>query len=304
MTCTTISHRTAAQGPAPHAIASRATIAVLTALLEARTGQQIAAYRSWRLDTALKPLLRDQKLDTLDQLVTRFLEGNDRQIGDRIVDALVNQETSFFRDAQIFDLLADAVAAAQVTASAERRRVRIWCSACSTGQEPLSLAMLCAERHEETGAPMPEIVASDVSDAALARARAGRFSQFEIQRGLPVRRMVRWFDTTGSDWVADPDLVRTITFRRMNLVSDQPPPGLFDLVLCRNVLLYLSADTKLQVFPKVAAALRPGGLLVMGAGETVIGQTRLFEPSKRFRGFYETHGPARSDDASRSHAPA
>ncbi|PZO74926.1 MAG: chemotaxis protein CheR [Sphingomonas taxi] len=264
--------------------ASQTAINVLTALLEARTGQQIAAYRSWRLDTALKPLLRDRNLDTLDQLVTQLLEGNDRLIGDRIVDALVNQETSFFRDAQVFEMLAEAVAAAE----AGGRRARIWCAGCSTGQEPLSLAMLFADRHETTGAPVPEIVATDVSDAAIARARAGRFSQFEIQRGLPVRRMVRWFDTTGSDWIAKPDLLKRVVFRRMNLMADPAPAGRFDVVLCRNVLLYLSPTTKEQVFPKIAAALNPGGVFVMGAGETVIGQTRLFEPSKRFRGFYET----------------
>ena len=266
--------------------ASQTAISVLTALLEARTGQQIAAYRSWRLDTALKPLLRDRKLDTLDQLVTQLLEGSDRLIGDRIVDALVNQETSFFRDAQVFELLVEAVAAAQ----AERRRVRIWCAGCSTGQEPLSLAMAFAERHQTSGAPMPEIVATDVSEAALVRARAGRFSQFEIQRGLPVRQMIRWFDTTGSDWVAKPELVKLVSFRRMNLVSDQPPPGRFDIILCRNVLLYLSTQTKTHVFPKLADALNPGGMLVLGAGETVIGQTKAFEPSKAFRGFYQLQG--------------
>ena len=183
---------------APAPAASQATINVLTALLEARTGQQIAAYRSWRLDTALKPLLRARKLDTLDQLVTQLLQGSDRSIGDSIVDALVNQETSFFRDAQVFEMLAEAVADAE----RDGRRARIWCAGCSTGQEPLSLAMQFAERRETSGVPMPEIVATDVSDAAVARARSGRFSQFEIQRGLPVRRMVRWFDTTGSGWVA------------------------------------------------------------------------------------------------------
>ncbi|RXD07194.1 protein-glutamate O-methyltransferase CheR [Sphingomonas sp. UV9] len=282
-------------GSAAFPPASQTAISVLTALLEARTGQQIAAYRSWRLDTALKPLLRDRNLDTLDQLVTQLLEGNDRLIGDRIVDALVNQETSFFRDAQVFEMLAEAVAVAEAGAEAGaengRRRVRIWCAGCSTGQEPLSLAMLFADRHEATGAPMPEIVATDVSDAAIARARSGRFSQFEIQRGLPMRRMVRWFDTTGSDWIAKPDLLKRVVFRRMNLMADPSPVGQFDIVLCRNVLLYLSATTKEQVFPKIAASLKSGGVLVMGAGETVIGQTRLFEPSKRFRGFYET--PAR-----------
>lgn len=268
--------------------ASSNAVSVLTALLEARTGQQISTYRSWRIDTALKPLLRERELDTLDQLVTLLLEGVDARIGDEIVEALVNQETSFFREAPVFDMVMEAVAAAE----AEGRRVRIWSAGCATGQEPLSLAMLFAERHEATGAAPPEIVASDVSEATVARARTGRFTQFEIQRGLPIRRMMQWFDGVRDEWVARPELTRLIQFRRVNLVGDPAPPGRFDLVLCRNVLLYLSADAKPIVFDKLADALRPGGLLVLGAGETVIGQTRMFEPSRRLRGLYEKPGQA------------
>ncbi len=266
---------------APHSV-SQVALNVFSALLEARTGQQIASYRSWRIDTALKPVLRDRKLDTLDQLVAMLLDGQDASVGDQIVDALVNQETSFFRDAPVFDLLVEAVAAREQ----EGRRVRIWCAGCSTGQEPLSLAMLFAER-AETGKPMPEIVATDVSDAAVSRARSGKFNQFEIQRGLPIRRMMRWFDSDGNDWLAKPELTKLVAARRQNLVADRPPPGQFDIVLCRNVLLYLSPATKAEVFDRFATAIRPGGLLVLGAGETVIGQTRLFEPSRRLRGFYE-----------------
>jgi len=274
-----------APNPAPHMI-SQVALNVFSALLEARTGQQIASYRSWRIDTALKPLMRDRGLDTLDQLVTLLLDGHDAGVGDQIVDALVNQETSFFRDAAVFDLVVEAVAAAETAG----RRARIWCAGCSTGQEPLSLAMLFAER-ADAGSPMPEILATDVSEAAVGRARAGRYSQFEIQRGLPIRRMMRWFDSENSDWVAKTELTRLVTVRRHNLASDRPPSGQFDVILCRNVLLYLSTATKLQVFDRFAAAIRPGGALVLGAGETVIGQTRAFEPSRRFRGLYERVPP-------------
>lgn len=269
-------------------VLSAATIQILTALLEARTGQQLASYRSWRLDVALKPLLHQRGLATLDQLTAQLLDGHDAQLGDRIVEALVNGETSFFRDAPVFDLIAEAVDGVE----AEGRRARIWSAGCATGQEPLSLAMLFAERHAATGAAIPEIVATDVSEAALVRARAGRFTQFEIQRGLPIRRMMQWFDGVRDEWVARPELTRLIQFRRVNLVGDPAPPGRFDLVLCRNVLLYLSADAKPIVFDKLADALRPGGLLVLGAGETVIGQTRMFEPSRRLRGLYEKPGQA------------
>lgn len=251
---------------------------VLAALLEARTGQQIAQDRAWRLDTALKPLLRERGFDGLDDLVRALLLGEDHQLGDRIVDALLNQETSFFRDAAVFDLVGEAL-----RELAAGRRARIWSAGCSTGQEPLSLAMLLAERSDD---PF-EILSTDVSEGALARARLGRFTQFEIQRGLPIRRMMRWFDADGNDWVAKPELMRHLAFRRINMLADQRPPGRFDLVMCRNVLLYLAPEQRQAVLARIAAALRPGGLLVLGAGETVIGQTDAFAPSVRFRGLYE-----------------
>ena len=262
---------------------SPATTKALTALLEARTGQQLAAYRSWRLDVALKPLLRERGLDSLDQLVALMTDRADPGLADRIVDALVNSESSFFRDAPVFDLALDVVAQAE----AAGRRARLWSAGCSTGQEPLSLAMLFAERAANGGPATPEIIATDVSETALARARAGRYTQFEVQRGLPIRRLMQWFEQIRDDWVASPELTRTIHYRTLNLVADAPPPGRFDLVLCRNVLLYLAPEMKARVFATLAAALRPGGLLVLGAGETVIGQTRLFAPSRRFRGLYE-----------------
>lgn len=263
-----------------------AAAGVLAALLEARTGQQLAATRAWRMDTALRPLLAAVGAASLDALVAQLLAKDDPALSSRIVDVLLNQETSFFRDAGVIE----AAAAAIVEAAPARPvgRLRIWSAGCATGQEPLSLAIHFAE----IGGTLPEIVASDVSEGALARARAGRFSQFEIQRGLPVRRMMRWFDSAGGDWVAKPDLVRMVTFRRHNLVADPAPTGQFDAVFCRNVLFYLAPALRGEVLARLAGALRPGGLLVLGAGETVIGQTDLFRPSQRFRGLYEVVGPA------------
>lgn len=257
---------------------------LISALLEQRTGQQIAANRAWRIETALKPLLREKGLASLDQLVAQLVATRTGDLGDQVVDALLNQETSFFRDAAVLDMLVDATRALQ--AETPERKVRIWSSGCSTGQEPLSLAMLFDEGGMGEGLAAPEIVATDVSPAALTRARAGRYSQFEIQRGLPVRRMMTWFDGAGGDWAAKPELLRRIQFRQQNLTADAPPPGKFDVVLCRNVLLYFSQDVRRQVFGILASALRPGGLLVLGAGETVIGLTDQFKPCDRFRGFY------------------
>lgn len=264
--------------------AQTSAMAMLAALLEARTGQQIAANRAWRIETALKPVLKARGHETLDQLVAELLDDSSGIIADMIVDALLNQESSFFRDATVLDTVVAAIDARQANAN---RKLRIWSAACSNGQEPLSLAMLFAERLERTGQPEPEILATDVSEAAIQRARAARFSQFEIQRGLPVRQMIKWFDADGSDWLARPELVRKITFRRHNLVGDPAPAGRFDVVLCRNVLFYLSPTLRKRVFDLLAEVVRPGGLLVLGAGETVIGQTDAFAPSADYRGLYE-----------------
>ncbi|MBX9815694.1 MAG: chemotaxis protein CheR [Proteobacteria bacterium SG_bin5] len=263
---------------------------VVTALLEQRTGQQIAPNRSWRIETALKPLLRARALPSLEALVDELMRDPGGVVAEQIVDALLNQETSFFRDAPIFDALLAAIEGEAATG----RRPRLWSAACSTGQEPLSLAILLAERARAGVTIDAEIVATDVSEAALARARSGRYSQFEIQRGLSVRRMIDWFEAIGPDWVARPELVSRITFRRQNLVTDAPPPGRFDIILCRNVMLYLSPALRRAVLDRLALAMRPGGLLVLGAGETVIGQSDAFVPSARYKGLYEPATGARA----------
>ena len=140
---------------------------------------------------------------------------------------------------------------------------------------------------EKLDVQMPEIIATDISEAALNRARVGRYTQFEIQRGLPIRRMMQWFDSVDGDWVANPGLTRMVVFRKMNLVVDPLPIGRFDVILCRNVLLYFPLDVRRTVLGRLAQVLRPDGVLVLGAGETVIGQTDAFRPSQRYRGLYE-----------------
>ena len=276
--------------PPSQPMPSPAAMNMIAALLEQRAGQQIAANRAWRIETALKPILRERGLDSLDALVAQLVTARTGELGDQVVDALLNQETSFFRDAAVLDAVGDA--AVEMHAGTPDRRLRIWSAGCSTGQEPLSVAMLLAERGLGEGPLAPEIVATDISPAALNRARAGKFSQFEIQRGLPVRRMMTWFDTIGGDWVAKPELVRRVQFRQQNLAADPAPPGKFDIILCRNVLLYFSPAMRRTVFDVLSRAIRPGGLLVLGAGETVIGQTEHFTPSERFRGFYRAAIPS------------
>ena len=253
-------------------------------LLHEHTGQELDANRAWRIDSALQPVLREHGFAGLDALAAALADDANGQLGEAVVDALLNQETSFYRDTGVIDLAADVLNAQRE--AEPTRRVRAWSAGCSVGQEPYSLAMLMAGR-AKAGESSPDIVATDVSQVAISRARAGRYSQFEIQRGLPIRRMLQWFDQEGEEWLARAELVRLVSFRRHNLVSEPPLFGLFDLILCRNVLLYFASEVRRAVFDRLADALRPGGVLILGAGETTIGQTDRFKPSQRFRGAYD-----------------
>ncbi len=264
--------------------ASSGAINIIGALLEQRTGQQIAANRAWRIETALKTVLRAHGLDSVDQLIARLTTAPSGPLADAVVDALLNNETSFFRDTGVLELVVEAAAA--MASEQPGRRLRIWSAGCSTGQEPYSLAMLFEEAYVARGLPFPEIVATDVSAATVDRARAGRFSQFEIQRGLPIRRMMTWFEQDGTEWVVRPELARRIQFRRHNLAQDAAPPGKFDLVLCRNVLFYFPPAMRSRAYQTLRSAVRDGGALLLGAGETVIGQTDAFVPCARIRGLY------------------
>ncbi|MES2754426.1 MAG: protein-glutamate O-methyltransferase CheR [Pseudomonadota bacterium] len=266
---------------------------VIAGLFSQRTGQDVMASRAWRIDSVLQPLLRERDFADLDELVAALASDGSGRLASAVTDALLNQETSFYRDAGVIELAADVVAARRE--DDPMRRVRIWSAGCSAGQEPYSLAMLLADRAETDDKTFPDIVATDVSEAAIARARAGRYTHFEIQRGLPIRRMLAWFEQDGETFVARSELVRRVSFRRHNLVAEPAPYGQFDVILCRNVLLYFSAAVRRGVFDRLADALRPGGLLILGAGETTIGQTERFVPSQRFRGAYDVASAAARD---------
>ncbi len=263
-------------------VAAAGAMGVIAALLEQRTGQQIAADRAWRLEANLKPMLRELGMTSLDELVTGLVASRDGTLSDQVVDTLLNQETSFFRDASALDVVADAIVA--MRRDAPTRRVRLWSAGCSTGQEPLSLAMLLEERGLDVDAV--EIFATDVSFGAIGRAKAAKYSQFEIQRGLSIRRMMAWFEGDDAEWTAKHELARRIQFRQHNLISDPLPAGGFDIVLCRNLLLYFAPDLRREVFGRLAKAVRPDGFIALGAGETVIGQTDRFTPSTVWRGLY------------------
>ncbi len=268
---------------------------ILAGLLEARTGQQLTMSRRWRIETALSALLRERGIPTLDELITILVMGREPSLATKVVEALLNNETYFFRDRTPFDLLNKAALPKLMQTRQSEKRLRIWSAGCSTGQEAYSLAMLFAEEPQRWAGWTIDILGSDVSEEAVRRAREGIYSQFEVQRGLGIAQMIKWFEECDGGWRAIEPLRRVVRFQVHNLLEPTPHPGSFDIVLCRNVLLYLNAERRSQVFDRIASAMAGDGYLMLGAGETVIGQTRRFEADSDARGLYRLTERAGAD---------
>ncbi len=260
---------------------------ILASLLEARTGQQLTLSRRWRIETALSSLLRERGIGSLDELITILVMGKEPALATLVVEALLNNETYFFRDRTPFDTMRDRLLPALRVARADTKTIRIWSAGCSTGQETYSLAMLFADDSLKWQGWTIDILGTDVSSTAVQKAREGKYSQFEVQRGLAITQMIRWFSEEEDGWrVADP-LKKSIRFAAHNLLESTPPStGKFDIVLCRNVLLYLNNDRRREAFDRLGDQLAPDGALMLGAGETVIGQTERFAADRECRGFY------------------
>ena len=259
---------------------------ILGSLLEARTGQQLTMSRRWRIETALAALLRERNIATLDELITILVMGREPSLTNQVVEALLNNETYFFRDRSPFDLLASHALPTLAKRHASSRRIRIWSAGCSTGQEAYSLSMLFAENALAWHGWTIDILATDVSNSAIERARSGTYTQFEVQRGLGIKQMIRWFEEDEAGWRAVETLRKPVRFQVHNLLEKPPQPGDFDIVLCRNVLLYLSAEKRTLAFERLSSAMAPDGWLMLGAGETVIGQTRKLAADTKARGLY------------------
>lgn len=258
---------------------------ILSGLLEARTGQIVSEARAWRMETALRPLLRDHGLADIDELATRLLGKGDSRLEGDVIDALLNNESSFFRDTHTYDMIHRQILP-RIHADRQDRTLRIWSAGCSTGQEAYSLAIRLRNDAAKWKGWRIEILATDISGTAIAQARSGVFSQMDVQRGLTVNDLIKWFEPQGDNWCAHPELRRMIEFRQDNLFDAHAPSGAYDLLLCRNVLLYFTPQRRQAVLGLLARHTHPQSVLLLGAGETVIGQGDDFTTHPDFRGGY------------------
>ncbi len=262
----------------------------ICAFVRKNSGIVLSQSKEYLVQSRLKPVAEQHGFADTGALV-RGLNSAPRAVQLAVTDAMTTNETFFFRDKTPFTLFEEIILPELIKARRASGRLRIWCAAASTGQEPYSLAMLLLKHRAKLGGIKAEIMATDLSPSAIERAREGRYTQFEVQRGLPVDLLVKYFTQEGTQWVISDEVKRMVRFSLLNLLESYAPIGSVDVVYCRNVLIYFDGETKKQVLSAVRKVMRPDGYLVLGAADTVMGNNGEFERANNKRGLYQPVQP-------------
>lgn len=255
------------------------------AFVHQSSGIVLSKAKEYLVDSRLKPIAEEHGFADVSALA-RGLKTAPQAVKLAVTDAMTTNETFFFRDKTPFKLFEEIILPEIAKARRSGGKIRIWCAAASTGQEPYSLAMLLLKHRRLWAGLSVEIIATDLSESAIKRAKEGRYTQFEVQRGLPVELLVAHFTQDGTHWVVSDAVKRMVKFSHLNLLGNYGNIGVFDVVYCRNVLIYFDGDTKRQVLTSVRKAIRPDGYLVLGAADTVIGSNGEFARAAE-RGLYQ-----------------
>ena len=257
----------------------------LAATLKTRSGLILGSDKTYLIESRLSPVARREGFANVSALLSALRTKRDEKLMASVTDAMTTNETFFFRDKAPFDQFRSDILPALAKARLSGD-LKIWCAACSTGQEPYSLAMLMDEAKAQFPRINLDILATDISDRCLEKAQAGLYTQFEVQRGLPITMMVKHFEKVDEMWRISPKLRSSIRFKKMNLLEDLRSAGRQDAIYCRNVLIYFDIATKKRVLEQMANLLADDGCLFLGAAETVLGITDAFKPMPGMRGLY------------------
>lgn len=250
--------------------------AALQAFLLKSSGLSLDKEKKYLVEARLTPVIEQAGLSDLGELVTMI--ETDRTLAKKVTEAMTVNETFFFRDRQPFDGFRNAILPELLKNRSRQRKIRIWSAACSTGQEPYSLAMIVDEEARNLAGWTVDIVATDIAETVLKKAKDGVYTHFEAQRGLPAQHLVRYFSKRKDNWVISQHIRSRVDFRQQNLMADFSALGQFDVIFCRNVLIYFAPDQKRDVLSRMAQRLSPDGFLVLGAAESVIGYSSEFKP--------------------------
>jgi chemotaxis protein methyltransferase CheR len=251
-----------------------------------RSGLVLTSDKAYLLESRLMPIARKRGLKGLDDLIQTVRSTRDEPLARDITEAMTTNESFFFRDTKPFDQFKDMVLPHILKARATKKSFRIWCAASSSGQEPYSLAMILKEEAAKMPGWKIDIVGTDISNEMLEKAKAGVYSQFEVQRGLPIQYLVKYFKKKDEVWQIDAAIRAMVQYKEWNLLTDLKALGQFDVVFCRNVLIYFDQPTKTRVLAGIASLMPDDGFLYLGGAETVLGISDKFKPIPNQRGIY------------------
>jgi chemotaxis protein methyltransferase CheR len=255
-------------------------------LLYEKSGLVITPDKSYLLDSRLTPIAKKWGYASLDMMTLQLRAIPDPKLIKDIVEAMTTNETSFFRDTKPFMLFQETILPALMQARSSRKSIRIWCAACSSGQEPYSLSMILKEKESILKGWRFDIVATDLSEDILSQARKASYSQFEVQRGLPIQYLMKYFTQVGDAWQLKDEIKSMVKFSTFNLLDDMSRLGNFDVIFCRNVLIYFDEKTKGAILARVDKQMEKDAFLLLGGAETVLGITDKFIPMPEKRGLY------------------
>ncbi|MBH0239316.1 CheR family methyltransferase [Methylobrevis albus] len=264
----------------------------LRQFLKVRSGLVLSNEKQYLIESRLLPVARKAGVPSIAGLVAKLRDPRESLLADAVVEAMTTNESFFFRDKTPFEHLTQMMLPELLQKRAAQRKIRIWCAAASTGQEPYSIAMCLKEMGSKIAGWRFEIVGTDLSNDVLDRARSGVYTQFEVQRGLPIQMLLKYFTQNGDSWQISSEIRQMVQYRKMNLLDTFAGLGQFDIVFCRNVLIYFDQPTKVDVLSRVSKLLPDDGYLVLGAAETVVGLTDAFRTLPDRRGLYMTNGSA------------
>jgi len=254
------------------------------------SGIVLGSTKSYLIESRLAPIAEKNGYVDLDDLEKK-INIAPKNVRDEIVDAMTTNESFFFRDNTPFDNFENAILPELITkARAGDRKIRIWCAAASTGQEPYSLAMILLKNKRHWAGLNVEILATDLSQKALDRAKTGKYTQFEVQRGLPVKMLMEHFTQDGTNWIISDQIKNMVQFKKNNLLEPLYSIGKMDLVFCRNVLIYFDVETKAKVVEAISKLLNNNGFMVLGGAETLLGISERFDREEGYRGLYRLSG--------------
>ena len=258
----------------------------LRQFLKSRSGLVLSNEKQYLIESRLLPVARKAGLQSIAALVAKLKEPRETVLAEAVVEAMTTNESFFYRDKTPFEHFTQMMMPELLKARASQKKIRIWCAAASTGQEPYTLAMCLKEMESKLAGWRIEILGTDISNEVLDRAKAGTYTQFEVQRGLPIQLLLKYFNQQGESWTIVPQLRSMVQWKKFNLLDSFAGFGQFDIVFCRNVLIYFDQTTKVDILGRIAKTMTPDGFLVLGAAETVVGLTDAFKPAPDRRGLY------------------